>query len=111
MIAVRVLAPLLLAATGCSDMGGLPASRVQTITVDGRRYEARLAPDATADEWRLHVVRATLVIDPDPEREAARGRSVAQKIIAETCKGRRHESLEDRLEDNVNLYVRFRCLA
>ena len=56
------------------------------------------------------VVRATLVINPDPELERERAWAVARDVIQQTCKGGRSQVLEDNLVDNVNLFTRFRCL-
>ena len=56
------------------------------------------------------VVRATLVINPDPELERERAWAVARDVIQQACKGGRSQVLEDNLVDNVNLFTRFRCL-
>ena len=106
-LCAAVLAVPLLAA--CNDKGTLERSQVEIIRVEGRRFEVRVAPTAVADEYRLLVVRATLVIDPDPEAERSRGWNVARQIMDRTCKGRTYKVLEDNLVDNVNLYTRFRC--
>lgn len=106
-ICAAVLAAPLLAA--CNDKGTLERSQVEIIRVEGRRFEVRVAPTAMPDEYRLLVVRATLVIDPDPEAERNRGWNVARQIMDRTCKGRTYKVLEDNLVDNVNLYTRFRC--
>jgi hypothetical protein len=101
---------LLLALAACNDKGTLDRSQVEYMTVEGRKFEVRLAAAPTAGEWRLLVVRATLVVGPDPEAEHARNWNVARQVMTRTCKGRPFQTLEDNLVDNVNLYARFRCL-
>lgn len=109
----RVL--LLLAApavlTACEAKGTLDNSQVELMTVDGRKYEVRLAPAGGVDEYRLMVVRATLVLGANPEAERERATNVARQVMDRTCKGRRRQVLEDNLVDDVNYYTRFRCLA
>jgi hypothetical protein len=99
------------ALAACNDKGTLEDSQVEYMKVEGRRFEVRLASTSVPNEWRLHVVRATLVIAPDAEAERERAWNVARQVIARTCKGRPHQTLEDNLVDNVNLYTRFRCAA
>jgi len=102
-----VSAVLTLAA--CNDKGTLERSQVEIIRVEGRRYEVRLAPTDIPDTYRLMIVRATLVIDPEPDTERSRAWNVARQIMDRTCKGRTYKIFEDNLVDNVNLYTRFRC--
>lgn len=109
--AAMLSAPAALAIAACNDKGTLDRSQVEYMRVEGRRFEVRLAPTDTEREFRLLVVRATLVIDPDPEAERSRGWNVARQVMDRTCKGRPFEVLEDNLVDNVNLYTRFRCAA
>ena len=109
----RILLPLsaaLLGLAACNDKASLDNSQVQYVTREGRKFEVRVAPTGTPNEYRLMVVRATLVIDPDPELERERGWAVARDVIQQTCKGGRSQVLEDNLVDNVNLFTRFRCL-
>jgi len=111
----RLLTLPLLVATfalaACNDKGTLDKSQVEYMKVDGRRFEVRLAPTDVPNEYRLLIVRATLVIDPNPEAERERGWNVARQVMVRTCKGRPYQTLEDSLVDNVNLYTRFRCRA
>ena len=107
VVPTGALAALLLAA--CNDKGTLERSQVEVIRVEGRRYEVRIAPTGIPDTYRLLVVRATVVVNPDPEAERSRGWNVARQIMDRTCKGRTYQVLEDNLADNVNLYARFRC--
>lgn len=101
----------LLALGACNTKATLDDSQVETARVDGRLFEIRIAPTGAADEYRMLVVRATVVIDPDPEAERARGWNVARQYMDRTCKGRRHQVLENNLVDEVNLETRFRCVA
>ena len=93
----------------CHDKGTLDRSQVEIVRVEGRRFEVRVASTGTPDEFRLLIVRATMVIDPDPEAERSRGWNVATQIMDRTCRGRHYKVLEDNLVDNVNLFLRFRC--
>jgi hypothetical protein len=102
-------AVLMLAA--CLDKGTLERSQVEYVRMEGRRYEVRIASTSVEREYRMLIVRATLVIDPDPELERSRGLNVAKPFMERTCKGRPYEVLEDNLVDNVNFYTRFRCAA
>jgi hypothetical protein len=101
----------LAALTACNDKGTLDRTQVEYMRVDGRRFEVRVTPADDVGVYRLLVVRATLVIDPDPEAERSRGWNVARQVMDRTCKGRPYQVLEDNLVDNVNLYTRFRCAA
>lgn len=99
----------LLALAACASKGTLDNSSVEVVKVEGRRFEVRIAPTEAPDEYRMMIVRATLVIEPDAERERERAWNVARPFMARTCKGRPYKVLEDRLVDRVNLYTRFRC--
>lgn len=104
--------PLLLAILGlaaCNDKATLDHSRVRYITYEGRKFEVRVAPTDVPNEYRLLVVRATLVVNPDPERERARDSAVAWEAIQQVCKGGNPQVLEHNLIDNVNFMTRFRC--
>lgn len=100
-----------LALGACIPKATLDNSQVETVKVDGRLFEVRIAPTDVPDEYRLLVVRATLVINPDPEAERERGWNVAKQYMDRTCRGRRYQVLDDDLADYVNLQTRFRCLA
>lgn len=107
----RVLLSVLsaLAVAACvTSKGTLEGSQVETVRVDGKLYEVRIAPAEAAGEYRLLLVRATLVIDPDPKLESERNWNVVQPFMERTCKGR-FVVLDHRLADKVNLYIRFRC--
>lgn len=113
--ATRALAlPLALVAlglTGCvTTKGTLEKSQAETVRVEGRLYEVRIAPAAVEGEYRLLIVRATIAIDPDPQLESQRLWNVVQPFMQRTCKGP-FVVLENNLADKVNLYIRFRCGA
>jgi hypothetical protein len=101
------LAVLMVAA--CHDKGTLEGSRVEYVRVEGRRFEVRVAPANVEGEFRLLVVRATIVINPDPEAEHSRAADVAKPFLERTCGGRSYQVLEDQLIDSVTLSLRFRC--
>jgi hypothetical protein len=100
-----------LALAGCEAKSSLDGSKVEMMTVEGRKFEVRLASTGTPDDYRLMVVRATLVINPDVEAERARAQNVARQVMDRTCRGRRYQVTEDNLVDNVNYHTRFRCLT
>jgi hypothetical protein len=90
--------------------GTLERSRAETVRVDGRLYEVRIASAGVEGEHQLLIVRATIVINPDPNLESQRNWNVVQPFLQRTCKGP-FVVLEHQLVDKVNLYVRFRCGA
>jgi hypothetical protein len=49
---------------GCHQKGSLEGGRVEMVKVEGRRFEVRVAPTETANEYRMLVIRATMVINP-----------------------------------------------
>ena len=100
-----------LALAGCETKATLDRTQVEYMRVEGRRFEVRLTPDDDAGVFRLLIVRATLVIDPDPEAERSRNWNVARQVMDRTCRGRPYQVLEDNLVDNVNLFTSFRCGA
>jgi hypothetical protein len=104
------LVAVALGLAGCAPKGALDRSQVQTVRVDGRLYEVRVAPTEVDGEYRLLVVRATIVIDPDPQLESERNWNVVQPFMQRTCNGP-FVVLENNLTDKVNLYIRFRCGA
>jgi hypothetical protein len=108
-VCAAALAALALAA--CYDKGTLEGSRVEYVRVDGRRFEVRVAPADAEGEFRMLVVRATIVIDPNPEAERSRAENVAKPFMERSCRGQSYKVLEDLLIDNVTLSLRFRCLA
>jgi hypothetical protein len=108
-VCAAVFAVLMVAA--CHDKGTLEGSRVELVRVDGRRFEVRVAPADAEGEFRMLVVRATIVINPDPEAERGRAENVAKPFMERSCRGQSYKVLEDLLIDNVTLSLRFRCLA
>lgn len=107
---ILLLLPIALALGACNDKATLDRSQVETVRVEGRLFEVRIAPTEVANEYRMLVVRATLVINPDPEAERARASNVARQFMDRTCKGQPYRTLQDNLVDEVNLETRFRCL-
>ena len=91
-----VLAALILAA--CTTKGTLDRSEVETVKVDGQLYEVRVASTEVEGDYRLLLVRGTIVIDPILASKAsaigtssnpscsgpARGLSPCSKIISPT---------------------------
>jgi hypothetical protein len=106
----RALALAAVALAACTPKGTLDRSQVEMVRVDGRRYEVRIAPAEVEGEYRLLVVRATIVVNPDPQLESERNWNVVQPFMQRTCKGP-FVVLENNLADKVNLYIRFRCGA
>jgi hypothetical protein len=106
MIAGALLA--LTALAGCYEKGSLEGSSVELMTVDARKFEVRIAPTGNPDEYRLLIVRATMVYEPDPERERSRAEEVAKRMIDRTCKGRPSEEIIATLS-GVNYRTVFRC--
>jgi hypothetical protein len=105
------LAVVLAACTSTpTPKGTLDRSQVETVRVEGRLYEVRVAPTEVEGEYRLLIVRGTIVVNPDPQRESERLWNVVQPFMQRTCKGP-FVVLENNLADNVNLYIRFRCGA
>jgi hypothetical protein len=103
------LAALAMASVACTtSKGALERSQVETVRVEGRLYEVRVAPTDVEGEYRILVVRGTAVVDPDAQRESARNWNVVQPFMERTCKGR-FTVLDQNLTDKVNLYIRFRC--
>jgi hypothetical protein len=97
---------------GCYDKGTLDRSRVEQVRVEGRRFEVRVAPTPDAEgEYRILVVRATIVVNPNPEAERSRAENVAKPFMERSCGGSPYKVLDDTLIDNVTLSLRFRCLA
>lgn len=104
------LAVVALALAACTPKGTLDRSQAETVRVEGRLYEVRVAPAGSEGEYRLLLVRGTIVIDPDPQLESQRLWNVVQPFMQRTCKGP-FIVLENNLADKVNLYIRFRCGA
>ena len=66
-------------------------------------------PTGTPNEYRMLIIRATMVINADPELEMARAREVAERYMKQTCKGGPYEVILAGLEGEVNYRTLFRC--
>jgi hypothetical protein len=106
-IAATALATSLVLA-GCYDKGSLDGTSVQLMTVEGRKFEVRVQGTGTPDQYRMLVIRATMVINPDPELESSRGQEVARRVMKDTCKGRPYQEIIGGLE-GVNYRTLFEC--
>jgi len=104
-----VVLAALIALGACNPKGTLDGSQVEYMTVEGRRYEVRVAPTDIKDEYRMLTVRATLVVDPNAEAERNSDWTAAKQVMDRTCRARPYAVLEHRIADNVNFYTRFRC--
>ncbi len=100
---------LALFAAGCYHKGSLEGSQVEIVTVEGRRFEVRVTPTETADEYRILITRATLVVNPDPELETARAQEVAERYMKQTCKGKAYREVVSGLEGGLSYRSVFRC--
>jgi hypothetical protein len=98
-----------LALTACHEKATLDRSRVEMVTMEGRKFEVRVASTDVTSEYRIVVVRGSAVINPDPEFEYQRTWKVARQVMDRTCKGRPYQTFDDTLIDDVNLKLRFRC--
>jgi hypothetical protein len=108
-VCAAVLAAFML--TACHDKGTLEDSRVEYVRVEGQRFEVRVAPADVEGEFRMLVVRATIVLNPNPEAERSRAENVAKPFMERSCRGQSYKVLEDLLIDNVTLSLRFRCVV
>ncbi len=95
----------------CHDQQTIEGTRSQTINVAGKRMKVNLSPTGAPNEFDLLVVRDAMVINPDPESERERGQEAASRVMREVCnvKGLRPQVLDERLVQELNYYVRFRC--
>ena len=107
LVILAMVAVVLGLAACVTTKGTLEGSQVETVRVDGRLYEVRIAPAENAGEYRLLLVRGTAVVDPDPKLESERNWNVVQPFMERTCRGR-FAVLDHQLTDKVNLYIRFR---
>jgi hypothetical protein len=110
-IGALVLAMMIPLTAACHDKATLEKSRTHIVTVEGRKFEVRVTPTDVPNEYRMLVVRATLVVRPDAERERQRDSNVARQVMDKVCRGQPYQVLEENLVDNVNLQARFRCQA
>ena len=97
--------------SACAPKASLDDTQVEMVTVDGRKYEVRLGSTGTPNEYRMLIVRGTLVINADSEMEAERAQNVYPRFIERTCRGRSHQIITEGLSGGVNYYVLFRCQA
>lgn len=111
MRGIVVALAVALSIAACAPKASLDDTRAEMVTVDGRKYEVHLGSTGTPNEYRMLIVRATLVINADSENEAERAQNVYPRFIERTCKGRPHEILSEGLSGEVNYYVLFRCKA
>ena len=100
---------VLLMLTGCEEKGTLDRTQVEFVTVNGRRFEVRIAPTGKPDEYAMLIIRATMVVNPDPENETSRAREVAGRYMDQTCKSRPHQEIVSGLQGSINYRVLFRC--
>jgi hypothetical protein len=113
-VIVVALAAILIASlsmVACAPKASLDDTQVEMVTVDGRKYEVRLGSTGTPNEYRMLIVRGTLVINADSEAEAERAQNVYPRFVERTCKGRPHQIMSEGLSGGVNYFVLFRCLA
>ena len=107
----RAVAAVIAALTlgGCHQTDSLDGSQVEVVKVEGRRFEVRVAPTDTPNEYRMLIIRATMVINPDPELEMARAHEVAERYMKQTCNGGAYEEILSGLQGDVNYRTLFRC--
>ena len=108
------LAAALLAALGlcaCHSQHSLEGTSSQFINVAGKRVKVDLSPSDVPGEFDLLVVRDAIVINPDPENERERGRDAARRVMDDVCGVKRlsPQVVGERLVQQLNYYVRFRC--
>lgn len=101
------LAPLALGA--CYDQHTIEGTSAQYVNVVGKRIKVNVSTTDVPGEYRLLAVRDAIVIDPDPQNERERGREAARRVMETTCHGKSYQVLDERLVQDLNYYVRFRC--
>lgn len=106
---LAALASCVLALGGCYQVGTLDGTQVERVKVEGRVFEVRIAPTGTPDEYRMLVIRGTMVLNPDSELEMIRAREVSRRYMQQTCKGRDYEEILAGLQADINYRVLFRC--
>ena len=99
-----------LSVASCYQKGVLEGTRVEIVRIEGRRFEVRIGPTETPNQYRMLVIRGTMVVNPDPELEMARAQEVADRFMKQTCKGRPFEEIVSGLEGNINYRTVFRCV-
>ncbi|TAJ85729.1 MAG: hypothetical protein EPO10_30215 [Reyranella sp.] len=107
---ITTLAAVAMAA--CHDQQTIEGTSSRTLNVAGKRMKANLSPTGTPNEFDLLIVRDAIVIDPDPASERARGEEAATRVTREVCKVRslNPQIVSERMADEINYYVRFRCV-
>ena len=105
----RSMAVIAVMLAGCHQKDSLEGSQVEVVKVEGRRFEVRVAPTGTPSEYRMLIIRATMVVNPDPELEMARAREVAERYMKQTCNGGPYEEILSGLQGDVNYRTLFRC--
>jgi hypothetical protein len=108
------VATLLAAASlgACHSQHTIEGTSSQYMNVAGKRVKANLSPSDVPGEFDLLIVRDAMVINPDPESERERGRDAATRVMRDVCgvKGLSPQVIGERLVQQLNYYVRFRCV-
>ncbi len=101
-----------LAMVACHNQQTIEGTSSRTLNVAGKRMKANLSPTGTPNEFDLLIVRDAVVINPDPQSERARGEEAATRVTREVCKVKNLNPriVSERLVDEINYYVRFRCV-
>jgi hypothetical protein len=101
-----------LAVAACHDQHTIEGTSSRTINVVGKRMKVNLSPTGTPNEYDLLVVRDAVVVNPDPQNERALGEEAATRVVREVCKvkGLNPQIIDERLVEQINFYVRFRCV-
>jgi hypothetical protein len=97
--------------TACYNQHSMEGTSSRTVSVAGRKLKADLSPTGAPNEYDLLIVRDSMVYNPDPETERERGQEAASRVMREVCnlRGLRPQILNERLVEQINYYVRFRC--
>ena len=109
------IATALLAALGlgaCYPQHSIEGTSSRSMNVDGKRMNADLKATGVPGEYDLLIVRDSMVLNPDPQIERERGREAASRVMREVC-GAKHLTPQvegERLVQQLNYYVRFRCV-
>jgi hypothetical protein len=102
--------PAILLTAACYEKSSLDRSQVELVRIEGRQFEVRLTPTGNPNEYRMLVIRATLVVNPDPELEASRAREVAERYMKQTCKGGPYQEEVSGVAGDLNFRTVFRCV-
>lgn len=110
ILSAAILAAASLAA--CHDQHTIEGTSSRYINVAGKRMKVNLSATGSPNQYDLLVVRDAIVIDPDPEAERERGQEAASRVTREVCnvRGLKPQVLVDRLVQQLNYYVSFRCV-